>query len=1007
MNAPPAALRGLHLARSTDSPTEFDHIGEISLSTDATALARSVERKPAPLHGFEVSPSFELATASHPRDPVPSAATRTEGPSSSDWSFKMDCGSSEDFQKDDLPACRVIAVSCRLFLTVKKQYSVEDPTRYMWLIEEVPHELIPTGLKHLANDSETFRVPYFHIGWIDTYVEQKDRNELSSILSTRHHCVPVFLEKDEIEGFYNGFCKGVLWPLLHYSLRTKNFLNKFQHFPMYEKVNQRFADAVLKVYRKGDVVWIHDYHLLLTPQQIREKSPSATISFFMHSPFPTVELFRQLPVRNKLLEGMLAADVVGFNTYSHCNHHRSACEALLSIDTQGRGLLTPDGRFVRTHISPAGVNYQEIEKLVMAPAVQQRVLSRRAESSLKGLKIVVGRSRKLDVSQGTLLRLHAFEMFLKNHKEWRGKVVLLEVVDQNAQKTDSHLQCLVQETVGNINGRYGELGRHPPVHLVQPREHAAFTMQESVELYMLAHVLMVTPLRDGLSLVSHEAVACQGDFNNADGTVWMGNKAPMILSEFAGASTALGGCMIVNPHDVQHVAVCRRKKHGQCAISLTHRMKSSALSRWANPNARRPTPTTCRTSSATPRRSGLTGAFLRSRSRSSRSWYAAALSMLVQHKRTTQGLTTAVKRGDEVAVEMRSQFLASQKRLLLLDWDGSIVPLLANREAKVPENVDKVLQRLIDDPRNSVYVMTGRRRDDMLALFPGIKDLGLICEHGSFVRPCGEDGWISLCGVHTWMHPIQELLEDYQDKTPGSSIEVKERSITWHWRNADHDFASWMEKDLLVQLHSLMGRHPFTCFTGRRCVEVHPRGVSKVNALHWLLENRISNADFVLAFGDDKCNEDLFEYIQTGPEQQYASYLLTHTALHHSHHSGVFDVVTPPLGISPTSHCASTDSLTEIPCIRGALGVSAHDKQIPVSLSGEDLTRIKGGGRLRGRPSETKRTQPLNCLLWPAKRWYTVVVAVRVYFLFSHTNLGTQDCQGRAGHQQNLCIHVR
>ena len=212
--------------------------------------------------------------------------------------------------------------------------------------------------------------------------------------------------------------------------------------------------------------------------------------------------------------------------------------------------------------------------------------------------------------------------------------------------------------------------------------------------------------------------------------------------------------------------------------------------------------------------------------------------------------------------EILPQYNAAAKRLLVLDWDGSVVPLIVNQEAVLPDNVADILDRLTQDPRNEVYVMTGRQRSCMQRLFGDRDNLGLICEHGAFVRPCGQKEWVELTGQQIWLSTIGDLLNDYTERTPGSYTEMKERSITWHWRNTDHDFASWTEKDLLVQLHQQMQSLPFTCFTGRKCVEVLPRGVSKVVSLQWLMENRLKDVDFVLSFGDDRCDEELFEFIQ-------------------------------------------------------------------------------------------------------------------------------------------------
>eukprot|EP01063_Lacrimia_lanifica_P002819 TRINITY_DN11520_c0_g1_i1.p1 TRINITY_DN11520_c0_g1~~TRINITY_DN11520_c0_g1_i1.p1 ORF type:complete len:985 (+),score=333.59 TRINITY_DN11520_c0_g1_i1:87-2957(+) len=743
-----------------------------------------------------------------------------------EWKFGLELDDTQPAQSanGDLPAYRILAVSCRLPLRVRKEVGEDGAAK--WAVEEVPNELLPTALHHLERP-DRYCLPHYQIGWIDSDVDPEDRAELSSILINDYRCVPIYLERDEVEGFYHGFCKGVLWPLLHYSLNTKHFVTHFKHFPMYEKVNDRFADAVLRVHRKGDVVWINDYHLLLVAKKIRARIAEARVGFFMHSPFPTVELFRQLPVRKELLDGMLAADVIGFNAYTYCTHHREACEALLSLDTEGKGLHTSDGRFVRTHISPAGVNVDLLREYAQSPAIQERVMQRREHSQLRGLKIVVGRSRKLDEACGIFLRLAAFEEFLQSNPDLVGHVVLLEVIEQRV--TDKHLQALVQETVGNINGRFGDIGRPTPVHLVQPRDSNEFTMEESAELYMLANVLLVTPLRDGLGLASHEAVVFQADHARADGTVWKGNNAPLILSEFAGACTALGGSIIVNPHDIFSVA-----KEITRALSMTEEQRHKAHAHNYQYVARNST------------------AF----------WAEQCIQEYLKIGAPTAGFSAGAATTKSLREKVRGEYTAAGRRLLLLDWDGTTVSLTTNRAPQMPKAADELLQRLCSDPKNVVYVMSGRPPQELAALFAGYS-LGWVAEHGALVKPHTGGAPTPISKFDTsWIPQIAELLENYTDRTPGSVTEKKTMGLTWHWRDSDPDFAAWMEKDLMVSLHSRMGALPFNCFIGKRCVEVVPTAVSKVKALRWLVDNThldIRSFDFVLAIGNGKSDEELFE----------------------------------------------------------------------------------------------------------------------------------------------------
>eukprot|EP01062_Namystynia_karyoxenos_P060490 TRINITY_DN520_c0_g1_i3.p1 TRINITY_DN520_c0_g1~~TRINITY_DN520_c0_g1_i3.p1 ORF type:complete len:1189 (+),score=333.31 TRINITY_DN520_c0_g1_i3:150-3569(+) len=737
---------------------------------------------------------------------------------------------------------RLIIVACRLPIEVTKVQDAADPRGWRWDVRDNGNEILAPALRHLgeqgvhiqdqeAGKDRRARLRWYAVGWVGTHVAHEERLELRNVLISQHNCIPIFLEEHEVASYYGGFCKGVLWPMLHYSLRTQNFASQFRHFDMYSKVNERYANAAVQLLRRGDVVWVHDYHLLLAARTIREKMPGAKVGLFVHTPFPSVELFKQLPVRSELLSGMLAADVVGFNAYSYCWQFEESCVALLGIDLGKGGLLTEDGRFVKTHTAPAGVDCADLKRM-LSDAREQILLKRQ---QFDGFHIIVGRTHKLDQRAGTLQRFHAFEGLLKRHKSWRGKVVLLEVIDQPASETDQRMQCLVQETAGRINGAYGELkdiGRPPPVHLIQPRDASqAHGKVDLAALLASAHVLLITPLRDGLNLASHDAVVCQADIPAADGAQAIaGNKAPLILSEFAGASHALGGSLTVNAYD-------------ECGIEreLLRALRMSPAEREARHQQN----------------------MHYVQRNTVQFWAEECMKELLGEGQDNRRVAHGVELDASALSTLRSDFAGAATRLLLLDWDGCMVPLVPLSKTQDPKRIEEAISivgRFCSDPANMVYILSGRTREQMEEIAGEMK-VGLICENGAFVRLHDDPEWLTLSGMPSlWKRPVHELLCDYSDRCPGSIVEQKDATLTWHWREADHEFASWMEKDLTVQLHARMQEHPFTCFSGRRALEVTPQGCSKANAVGWLLEGPC-HPDFVLAIGDDRGDEELFKQL--------------------------------------------------------------------------------------------------------------------------------------------------
>lgn len=348
------------------------------------------------------------------------------------------------------------------------------------------------------------------------------------------HARPVSLTPREIEVFYEEISNAVLWPICHD--RIDRLPLRIHGWDVYEAVNRRYADAVADAWRPGDVVWVHDYHLLRVPLLVRQRIPEARVGFFLHIPFPNPEIFFTLPVRRWLVEGMLGADLIGFHTRRYRGHFTAALRRLLGIEMDTTtNTVTWKGRETRLGIFPMGIDADDFA----ARARHDDVRAMAVELRPPGMRLLVGIDR-LDYSKGIQRRLLSVERLLLQHPEWRERIRLVQVAVPSRGRVGAYrrLRTEVESLVGRINGEFATPS-WAPIHYL----HRAVSPTTLVALYRAADVMLVTPVRDGMNLVAKEFVACRDD---EDGV--------LILSEFAGAADELRDSCIVNPYDVDDVA---------------------------------------------------------------------------------------------------------------------------------------------------------------------------------------------------------------------------------------------------------------------------------------------------------------------------------------------------------------------------------------------------------------------------------------------------------------------
>jgi alpha,alpha-trehalose-phosphate synthase [UDP-forming] len=356
-------------------------------------------------------------------------------------------------------------------------------------------------------------------------------------LQARVRAVPVPLSAEEIACYYEGFCNATIWPLYHDVIAAPVYSRRWWH--CYVEVNRRFAELTVVQAAPGATVWAHDYHLQLFPAMVRELRPDLRIGFFDHIPFPPYELFAQLPWRRQIVEGLLGADLIGFQTQDGAANFLRACQRLTGYGVAGgvvrlEGNGQPRPRSARAGAFPISVDAEELSALAQRPEVGRRAVEIRAE--LGDPRLVLLGVDRLDYTKGLLHRLRAYGELLSEGRLGPPEAVLVQVASPSRDEVDQYqrLREELERVVGSINGDFSPVG-HPAVHYL----HQSFPKEEMAAMYLAADVALVTPLRDGMNLVAKEYVACRYD-----------NGGRLVLSELTGAADELTDAFLVNPHDI-------------------------------------------------------------------------------------------------------------------------------------------------------------------------------------------------------------------------------------------------------------------------------------------------------------------------------------------------------------------------------------------------------------------------------------------------------------------------
>ena len=638
----------------------------------------------------------------------------------------------------------------------------------------------------------------------------ENKAQISEKLNAKK-CIPVFLSQKQVEHYYLGFSNRTVWPLFHYMPLNTVYENRF--WQTYKQVNQLFCDEVIKVAKSGDSIWIHDYQLMLLPRLIRQKLTEVQIGFFLHIPFPSFELFRLLPWREEILNGLLGADVVGFHTYDYVRHFlTSACRILGLEHTLGQ--LGVGNRIVKVDAFPMGIDYEKYSQAVNDTGVQKEV--EKILQKVGNRKIVISIDR-LDYTKGIIQRLEAFDLFLSQNPRYKGKVTLIIVAVPSRTGLEDYkmLRNRLEQLVGRVNGEHGTIGWVPVWYLYR-----SMPFKKLVALYTVADVALVTPLRDGMNLVAKEFLATKSN-----------DKGVLILSEMTGAASELGEAVIVNANN--KAAIVQAIKEA-LEMPIDEQVERNQLmqKRLMSYNVSR--------------------------------WSSDFLHALSEVSKTQQELSVR-KLTESARNNMISDYGKTRRRLFLLDYDGTLVGFTGRPEKAAPDTETITLLRsLSGDSKNHVVIISGRDKAT-LTKWLGNLNVSLIAEHGAWTRQRGRDWQCAESLRSDWKDSIRPVLELYADRTPGSFVEEKDFSLVWHYRRADPELAYVRRQELRGALLNLTANLNVGVFEGSKILEIRNLGLNKGRAAELWLEKQ--KWDFIFTAGDDYTDEDMFSVL---PEKAYS-----------------------------------------------------------------------------------------------------------------------------------------
>ncbi|KAK1352741.1 UDP-Glycosyltransferase / trehalose-phosphatase family protein [Heracleum sosnowskyi] len=730
-------------------------------------------------------------------------------------------------------------------LPIRAQRKTDDSKGWIFSWDE---NSILLQLKEGLGDND---LEVFYVGTLKEEIHPNEQDEVSQILLETFNCVPTFLPPDLYCRYYHGFCKQQLWPLFHYMLPLSPDLGgRFNRslWQAYVSVNKIFADRVMEVINpEDDFVWIHDYHLMVLPTFLRKRFNRVKLGFFLHSPFPSSEIYKTLPIREELLRALLNSDLIGFHTFDYARHFLSCCSRMLGLSYESkRGYIGLEyyGRTVSIKILPVGIHMSQLQSVLSLPETETKVADLIKQFHDQGRIMLLGVD-DMDIFKGISLKLLAMEQLLFQHPEWQGKVVLVQIANpaRGRGKDVKEVQAETNSTVKRINDTFGKPGYEPVILIDQPLK-----FYERIAYYVVSECCLVTAVRDGMNLIPYEYIISRQGNERLDKVLGLTSNSPkksmLVVSEFIGCSPSLSGAIRVNPWNIDIVAEAM-----DCALKMAEpekQLRHEKHYRYVSTHD--------------------VGYWARS--------FLQDLERTCKDHETRRcwgigfGLSFRVVSLDPNFKKLSMEHIVSvykrtTSRALLLDYDGTLMPHSAIDKSPTAKTIE-VLNHLCRDKNNMVFIVSAKSRNTLGQWFSACENLGLGAEHGFFLRLHKNAEWETCAPVVdcSWKQIAEPVMKLYTETTDGSTIEDKETSTVWCYEDADPDFGSCQAKELHNHLDSVLANEPVTVKSGQNVVEVKPQGVSKglvAKRILSTMQERGMIPDFVLCIGDDRSDEDMFE----------------------------------------------------------------------------------------------------------------------------------------------------
>jgi len=693
---------------------------------------------------------------------------------------------------------KIIIVANRLPVTAKKD---GDKIEY---IESIGG--LTTGLKTYHEQAGSIWA-----GWpgiADEELTDEERSEMKETLQNRYKCAPIFMSQEELDKFYYGFCNETIWPLFHYLSTRATYDNETWEY--YKKINERFFESIRPHIENDDIIWVHDYQLMLLPEMIRKEFPYVKTGFFLHIPFPSFEVFRQLPWREEIINGLLGADLIGFHTYDYVRHFFSCTRRLMGLD-DSLNVISTDDRNVRVDSFPMGIDY---DRFADSPEVTEGSEEVSEYVKLKDTMNILSVDR-LDYTKGIPERIKAYGRFLNMFPEYKGKVRLNLIVAPSRVAIDQYGALLreIEELVSQVNSTYGTFNWMPVWFRFK-----SFPQSEMITFYRHSDALLVTPLRDGMNLVAKEYIASRSD-----------RGGMVVISETAGAASELAEAVIVNANDQESIArgiytaLSMSDEEKKARNDILHkRLRRYNVQFWAND-------------------------FLTSLKKTAKADMQTSVPMHVS---------------DNIEY-IKEAYAKAKRRILCFDYDGTLVgskPIPS--QARPDEKLKDQLRRLIADPGNIVSIVSGRDREVFDDWFGDVKGMHFVAAHGLWIKNPGMEWNMTASLDNEWKDSIRPMLQMYSDRMPGSLIEEKEFALSLHYRRCDPDMAAQKINELKMALQSMTETSTLSLQEGSKVLEVKDIKVNKGVIASLLI--KANDFDFILGAGDDLTDEDLFESLPEG-----------------------------------------------------------------------------------------------------------------------------------------------